>query len=571
MLTNRRPDFIMKSQKHYLLGFIVAALILTSVGLVVTFGVEREKKDYVWVQHSYEVIIQLDQIKAVKRQAISSQRAYLLTGKSEMRQQYWKSRERSIIKLDGLQALVQDNTTQSARVLKLNKIVKQRLALAAVTIDIYDARGLPEAQAYILSNGGLAMDDTINELGQIIRTEESRLLLLRSTSMQKSRRNLYFSAVLGIPVSLLILFVIYRLLRRENYQRELAESYSNKSNLELSDSVLRLEHVSKQMSLLTQYTGMLQSCNSSEDVLDISRQSWATMMPESAGSIYLIRASRDHAEVAVSWGQHLAPSNTLPSPDDCWAMRRHQPYILHDLHNSVKCAHIEMPPGGLRTDTACVPLSAQGESMGWVYISAEAGKLPEESLLKSSAEQLSLALANLRLKEKLKQQTIRDPLTHLFNRRYLEESFERELARCKRKNLPLSLLMIDLDHFKKFNDTHGHPGGDALLSDFGKLLRSLCRREDIPCRYGGEEFVMLLPECDIECAKIRAIAINQATAELQVKHQNLDLARVTASIGVATFPDHGLDINELIKAADAALYRAKALGRNRSELANINL
>ena len=561
----------MKSQKHYLLGFIVAALILILVGLVVIFGVEREKKDYAWVQHSYEVISQLDQIKAVKLEAISSQRAYLLTGKSEMRQQYWKSRERSIIKLNGLQALVQDNAIQSARVLKLNKIVKRRLALAAVTIDINDVKGLREAQAYILSNGSLAMDDTIDELGQIIRTEESRLLLLRNTSMQKSQRNLYFSAVLGIPVSLLILFVIYRLLRRENYQRELAESYSNKSNLELSDSVLRLEHVSKQMSLLTHYTGMLQSCNSSEDVLEISRQSWATMMPESAGSIYLVRASRDHAEIAVSWGQHRAPSNILPSPDDCWAMRRHQPYILRDLHNSVKCAHVEMPPGGLRTDTACVPLSAQGESMGWVYISAEAGKLPDESLLKSSAEQLSLALANLRLKEKLKQQSIRDPLTHLFNRRYLEESFERELARCKRKNLPLSLLMIDLDHFKKFNDTHGHPGGDALLSDFGRLLRSLCRREDIPCRYGGEEFVMLLPECDIECAKIRAVTINQATAELQVKHQNLDLARVTASIGVATFPDHGLDINGLIKAADAALYRAKALGRNRTELANIDL
>ena len=561
----------MKSQKHYLLGFTVAALILISVGLVVIFGVEREKKDYVWVQHSYEVISQLDQIKAVKREAISSQRAYLLTNRSETRQQYWNSRQLTKSMLEVLQSMVLDNPTQSAYVRELNEITERRLALAANAIDIHDEDGLPAAQAFILINGSFELDDKINELGLKIRGAETKLLEVRSASMQESRRHLYFSALLGIPISLLIISIIYRLLRRENAQRERAELQTNKSNLDLSDTVAQLERLSQQMRLLTQYTGMLQSCNSSEDVLDISRQSWATMMPESAGSIYLIRASRDHAEVAVSWGQHLAPSNTLPSPDDCWAMRRHQPYILHDLHNSVKCAHIEMPPGGLHTDTACVPLSAQGESMGWVYISAEAGKLPEESLLKSSAEQLSLALANLRLKEKMKQQTIRDPLTHLFNRRYLEESFERELARCKRKNLPLSLLMIDLDHFKKFNDTHGHPGGDALLSDFGRLLRSLCRREDIPCRYGGEEFVMLLPECDIDCAKIRAIAINQATSELQVKHQDLDHARVTASIGVATFPEHGLDINELIKAADAALYRAKALGRNRTELANIDL
>ena len=561
----------MVNQKQYLLGFLLAALILGSVGLVVVLSVSREQQDYVKVQHSYEVISLLDQADVLEREAIASQRGYLLTSRPESRQQYWKSSELSITKLRNLQDMVLDNPTQSAYVRELNEITERRLALAAKTIDIYDAEGLRAAQAFILTNGSFQLDEKINKLGQQIRQAEVKLLVVRSASMQQSRRTLYFSAILGIPISLIIITFIYRLLRRENTQREHAEFLTNKSNLELRDSVLRLEHVSKQMSLLTQYTGMLQSCNNSEDVLDISRQSWATMMPESAGSIYLVRSSRDHAEIAVSWGQHRAPSNALPGPEDCWAMRRHQPYILHDLHNWVKCAHIEMPPAGLRTDTACIPLSAQGESMGWVYISAEAGKLPDESLLISSAEQLSLALANLRLKEKLKQQSIRDPLTHLFNRRYLEESFERELARCKRRNLPLSLLMIDLDHFKKFNDTHGHPGGDALLADFGRLLRSLCRREDIPCRYGGEEFVMLLPECDIDCAKTRAITINQATAELQVKYQNLDLATVTASIGVATFPDHGLDINELIKAADAALYRAKALGRNRTELANIDL
>jgi len=561
----------MVNQKHYLLGFLVAALILGLVGWVVVLSVNREQQDYVKVQHSYEVISQLDQAEVLEREAIASQRGYLLTSRPESRQHYWKSSELSISKLRGLQDLVQDNTTQSARVLELNKIVERRLALAAKTIDIHDAEGLPSAQAFIQTNGSLEMDEKINKLGQQIRQAEARLLVVRSASMQQSRRALYFSAILGIPVSILIITIIYRLLRRENAQRERAELLTNKSNLELRDSVAQLERVSQQMRLLTHYAGMLQSCNNTDEVLDISRPALMNMMPSTAGSIYLLRASRDHAEIALSWGQHRASSNALPSPDDCWAMRRNQPYIVQNIHDSVKCAHIELPPASLRTDTACIPLSAQGESMGWVYISAEAGKLPDESLLKSSAEQLSLALANLRLKEKLKQQSIRDPLTHLFNRRYLEESFERELARCKRRNLPLSLLMIDLDHFKKFNDTHGHPGGDALLSNFGRLLRSLCRREDIPCRYGGEEFVMLLPECDIDCAKARAITINQATAELQVKHQNLTLSPVTASIGVATFPDHGLDINELIKAADAALYRAKALGRNRTELANIDL
>lgn len=560
----------MVSQKYYLVGFLVAALILGLVGFVVVLGVERERRDYALVVQTYEAISQLDQAEVLEREAISSQRAYLLTNRPETRQHYWNSSALSITKLRGLQDMVQDNKVQSARVLVLNQIVERRLSLAAEVIDIHDARGLSVAQAFILTNGSLELDEKINVLGLQIREAEAKLLVQRNASMQESRRSLYFSAIVGIPVSLLIITIIYRLLRRENSQRERVELQSSKNNLELRDSLAQLEQLSQQMRLLTSYTGMLQSCGNSDEVLDVTRQALMNMMPNTACSIYFTRASRDHAEIVLSWGQHLAPSDALPSPDDCWAMRRHQPYFVHDLHDAVKCPHIENPAPDQHTSTACLPLSAQGESLGWVYLSAEAGQLPAESLLITSTEQLSLALANLRLKEKLKQQSIRDPLTHLFNRRYLEESFERELARCKRRNLPLSLLMIDLDHFKKFNDTYGHPGGDALLSHFGRLLNSLCRREDIPCRYGGEEFVMLLPECDMYSAKARAITINQVTTEMQITHQDISLASVTASIGVATFPIHGLDINELIKAADLALYRAKALGRNRTEVADID-
>lgn len=558
----------MVSQKYYLAGFLVAALILGLVGLVVVLGVEREKRDYDLVVQSYEAISQLDQADVSNREAISSLRAYLLTKKPEARQQYWKSSGLCITKLRGLQAMVQDNKAQSARVSSLNQIVELRLTLAAEVIDIHDAKGLSAAQDFMLTNGSLALDQKIKELGLEIREAEAKLLLERNAGMQESRSQLYFSAILGIPVSLLIIAIIYRLLRRENLQREHAELQANKSNLELRDSNAQLERLSLQMSLLTHYTGMLQSCSDIDEVLDISRNALMNMMPNTACSIYLTKASRDHAEIVLSWGHHRAPTNALPSPDDCWAIRRNQRYFVHDLHDAVKCSHVEIPPTSQPTSTACLPLSAQGESLGWMYLSAEPGKLPDESLLITSTEQLSLALANLRLKEKLKQQSIRDPLTHLFNRRYLEESFERELARCKRRNLPLSLLMIDLDHFKNFNDTYGHSGGDAVLSHFGRLLNASCRREDIPCRYGGEEFVMLLPECDSVSAKARAITINLATAAMQIKHQDISLATVTASIGVATFPEHGLDINELIQSADLALYRAKALGRNRTEVAD---
>src|SRR5690606_31677351 len=145
----------------------------------------------------------------------------------------------------------------------------------------------------------------------------------------------------------------------------------------------------------------------------------------------------------------------------------------------------------------------------------------------------------LSLRERLRLQSIRDPLTGLFSRRYLEESAARELARCERRDCPLSLLMLDIDHFKAFNDLHGHAGGDALLARFGKLLAEHSRGEDIACRYGGEEFTLILPEAPAEAALQRAEAIRAAVGGMRVRHMDRELPKVTVSIGVATFPADG--------------------------------
>ena len=129
------------------------------------------------------------------------------------------------------------------------------------------------------------------------------------------------------------------------------------------------------------------------------------------------------------------------------------------------------------------------------------------------------------------------------------------------------MLIFDLDHFKAFNDTHGHPGGDALLSAFGQLLKAHCRQEDIPCRFGGEEFVLILPEMGLADGLARAAAIRTAAPELAVRHQGKALGPVTTSVGLACCPDHGTVSGDLIHRADEALYRAKAQGRNRVETA----
>ncbi|MFZ1629601.1 MAG: GGDEF domain-containing protein, partial [Anaerolineae bacterium] len=173
------------------------------------------------------------------------------------------------------------------------------------------------------------------------------------------------------------------------------------------------------------------------------------------------------------------------------------------------------------------------------------------------------ALANLRLRETLRSQAIRDPLTGLFNRRYMEETLTREVHRAARRGTTLGIIMLDIDHFKRFNDSYGHQAGDALLRALGSYLQERTRGEDIVCRYGGEEFTLILPETPLSVLEQRADQLRVGITRLQVEHYRAMIGPVTLSAGVAIFPDHGLTGDAVLRAADTALYRAKTEGRNR--------
>jgi diguanylate cyclase (GGDEF)-like protein len=168
-------------------------------------------------------------------------------------------------------------------------------------------------------------------------------------------------------------------------------------------------------------------------------------------------------------------------------------------------------------------------------------------------------------REALRMQAIRDPLTGLFNRRYMGEALDRELRRAEHGGQPLSMIMLDVDHFKRFNDTSGHQAGDDLLIHIGSLLQARTRREDIACRYGGEEFLLILPSAPLEAALRRAEELRRQIRESSVEHRGQSLGRTSVSAGVACFPEHGTTADELLRAADMALYRAKELGRDRVE------
>ena len=348
-------------------------------------------------------------------------------------------------------------------------------------------------------------------------------------------------------------------------ERRLGEEALKNAHAQLQFLVAQVEERNRTMTLANELADMLQACQASEEAYKTIGHFMPRLFPDDPGALYMLNNSRNLFENVASWGRD---SLAVPvfAPDECWSVRRGQLHKVENPQETLCCRHVaEAVPGGY----LCVPLIAQGETLGVFHLrpgppaeahipALAAGK---DQLALTVAEDLALALANLRLRETLRSQAIRDPLTGLFNRRYLEETMERELHRVKRQGLPLGVVMMDLDHFKQYNDTFGHSAGDELLSALGSLLTSHIRGEDIACRYGGEEFLLILPGASLEIALKRAESLRLAVKEM---HQHYPGLKPTSlSLGVAVYPDHGNTGLQLIQSADAALYRAKKAGRDR--------
>ncbi len=346
----------------------------------------------------------------------------------------------------------------------------------------------------------------------------------------------------------------------------LASSYVvrivNRGKQTLHDHVKKKTNEIKVLgSLVTQLT----ACNSVEEVFKVVGVVAPMLLPGFSGALALMHPSRDRLEIATTWNGQWAGESSY-SPDECWALRTGRPHTSASSSGTVACGHSTEQQGRM----VCIPLVAQGETYGVLHLSApyETEWTEEERRLASAgAEYVSLTFANLRLRESLKQQAIRDPLTGLYNRRYLLETMGHELSRATRRNQQLGVLMMDLDHFKKFNDEYGHDAGDFILSEFGRLVKLFIRNGDIPCRYGGEEFAVLLPEADAESASHIASRIAQKVREHDFVFNNRSHGPVTVSIGVALFPENGRSPEDLLKQADRALYEAKKSGRDRVVLA----
>ncbi|MEW6117855.1 MAG: diguanylate cyclase [Nitrospirota bacterium] len=358
---------------------------------------------------------------------------------------------------------------------------------------------------------------------------------------------------------------------RDITKRKYAEEAAHEAARNLSNYVGELEQRNREIALLAEMNSLLQACLNADEVSQILDRTIKQIFPDESGIVYLFNSQQGILESIAIWGDFKATEHVL-SPRECWALRLGRTYLSGTGRAEMVCPHIVPQP-----DTAylCVPMIALSEALGLLHLQFNGrwAAYPEEArerkirgkqrLAEAVAESIALSLANFKLRETLYIQSIHDPLTGLFNRRYMDELLGKELHRMLRKELPLSLIMLDIDHFKIFNDTFGHDAGDMLLRELGGFLQHQIRTEDFACRYGGEEFILILPETPLESARQRAEQLRRNIKDLTIQHRGQTLGPVTLSLGVAVFPLHGDNSEALLRAADAALYRAKAEGRDK--------
>ncbi len=345
--------------------------------------------------------------------------------------------------------------------------------------------------------------------------------------------------------------------------RKVAEQASE----QLSVLVQRLEERDRQNTILNEMREFLLACSSTAEIGPVATRAISRLFPGSSGALLLLSPSRTDMETVARWGAHPEDvDENLFAPDACWGLRLGGPHVIDNPDTGMLCPHVKVKPAA---GYVCLPLTAKGDVLGLLHVRDSATSADArlslariKDLSSTVSGILSLSIWNMRLRETLANQAIKDPLTGLFNRAFMEDSLQREIYRASRKQAPIAVIMADVDHFKKFNDRHGHAAGDLVLAEMAKFLRWKVRSADIVCRYGGEEFAIILPESSLPDGVKRAEMLKEGVKGLHVSYAGQELGPVTMSLGVSAYPDHGSTPQDLLRAADGALYRAKQAGRD---------
>jgi len=562
----------MKLPTNIVIGFIAALALAALNAAISNSALEKLGATHALVDQTQQSIRLLVDLRAAVADAEAGQRGFVATGEARFLDPYIRARALVAGRLKEIERPAAADAEESLRLAGLARLIEQRFGLLDGIIAARKEQGAEAALKLIESSQDLAVGDGIRRAIDDAQARQDILLSARAAESDYDASMATVTNAVAAFVNFCLLAGIFFLLMRDTAARRKAASAEHDFNDKLAVGLAEVRQRNEEITLLSQMSSFLQTCASSEEACAAIARFGPQLFPTESGVLYLFHASRNYVERVASW-DHAGDSGRREQmfpPADCWALRRGRVHaVATEGGATMVCAHVARTSPAVRP-CICAPMMAQGETLGLLYlqygaVGAAAGPAlsdAKQQLAAAVAEQIALALSNLNLRETLRQQSVRDPLTGLYNRRFLEEAMDREIARLERKSLPLSVIMIDVDHFKSFNDTFGHEAGDAVLRDLGGVLQRHVRGSDIACRYGGEEFTIILPEATLDIGRQRADILRAAARELRLVHDGKSLGALTLSLGVACMPEHGRRREHLLQAADVALYEAKARGRN---------
>ncbi len=589
-------------------GLVVTGLpiiLFVTAGLVTTLVLSQLRQAENGVNMAYQTQLKLQQVQNLLLDASTGVRGFLLTNRGDLLELYKTSKERLPSELDSLEKRLSRYPDQLEPFIDARTQIEQELTALATLLEL--APSLREAapgsiDSFIITSQVVmqALEQQLNSLA----AQQQSLLKELEAKRQIILTRYYVAIGLSISIALLSLLIGMRLfasgitrrvlklsLGAERLSKGMDINLEEKSHDEIGHLGSTLQQAGKllrerehelrlasdavrqkfeeltvrhhQIVLLNQLGVGLQHAATIDTTYAVIESRLTSLCPHTAGMFYLYDDMLNAFVLKHSWGVGASKQDIIYA-QQCRAfnMGRHYVYYGEPLNY---CGHLNDLAQKM---SFCLVLAAQDKQLGVLVIAGDEPLSEDQrQIMGTMADRIALALQNLQLRDSLLQQAIRDPLTGLYNRRYLDETLNRELERAKRSEQPLSIIVADIDYFKPINDRYGHDAGDEVLKALGELLSGHFRMQDIACRYGGEEFVIVMPETQLSDALHRAESLRQQVKTLKVELAQGVLELLTVSMGVAAYPAHGDLPQVLIKHADIAMYRAKSEGRDRVESA----
>lgn len=593
------------------MGALVAAALACLVGLLLTASIET-RASFAWVTHSQRVIIVLDEAMAELREAESGQRGFLLTHDRRFADNVEDRLADAQRRISELEKLTADNPVQRDRLVALHALIDRRVQVLREPLALGRAGRFDEATRIVA--GGHGRELMVEVAARVLTVLQAERDLLLQRGREADARQAWNKQVVlfgGPAIAALLALLVGtvavgirrplgrilgametlgegrtdvrlephtgssefdRLVRGYNLMvdrldqalgaQRAADDQLQTANAGLIEQKSALQARGEVIEMLGNMAHRLQAARSDDELAQIMDCYVPQVLPGVSGALYAHNNSRNLLVRLACWG---TPSHLPHSfgPEECWGLRLGQGHVVLGDGREIACRHAVGFEGAYR----CEPLLAGGEVIGMLFLEGTIG-VEETFRLAALSENISSALVNHRLQRDLKEQTVRDPMTGLYNRRYLEEALTLEIARAARGGTPLSFVMCDVDHFKRFNDEFGHDAGDTVLQLVAAEMRNHFRDGDVACRFGGEEFAIIAPGATAEVLLPRIERLRVAIGELRARHGSQSLGAISMSFGVAEWSkDLGRENAPLIASADTALYQAKRGGRNRSILA----